>query len=257
MLSDLAVGDAEQARLDVTPADGSTTVSLEVRPPSGTPYNVTMTGGDLVAIPGTAPVEYTQTWTSTAPVVYQAAGKYVLHFQVTGTGEGVEDHEVYVVASPVAGGPAWTPGRSRVAAYIPHRTLVRAPALTGNKDAYQFTFDSTTTPDGVVVERLIADSVAVVASRIAPMHASSEDLAGALAALRTAVWVERSWPKDDQSLQRANDMEKQFNTELAALIKANQAAVDDEQGTVDGFDVVFPQFSFPPADPRWDSANYW
>lgn len=256
-MTDVGVGDAELATLVIAPADNTTEATLTVHAPGGTSTPVSATGGALEAIPGTSPQQYSQRWTATSPVTYTAAGRWVLSWTVTGTGEGAEDYEVWVVASPVAGGPTWTPGRSKVAAYVPHRTLTRTPTLTGSKDSYQFTFDSTTVPDGVVVDKLIADSAAVIASRIPTLHASSEPVVSALTALRAAVWVERSWPKDDQSLQRASDMEKQFNTELAALIKANQDANDADNGTQDGFDVVFPVWAYPPADPRWDYPTYW
>jgi hypothetical protein len=256
MASDVSVGDSETATLLVSPADTDTTATLTVRPPTGNAYPATVSAGPLEPVTGSS--DNQQLWTADTPVTYSAAGKWVLSWAVEGTGEGNEDFEVYVVGSPVAGGPTWTPGRSRVANYVPRRTLVRSPiSVTGGQDQHAWTFDSTTTPPGVSVDRLIADGVAWVTALVTPLHATSHDLAALLASLHAAIAVERGWPNDDSSLQRANDMEKQLNTMLSALKVANQKALDDETGTVDGFDVVHAVYSFPPADLRWDYSGYW
>lgn len=255
MASDLGVGDSELATLTVEPADGSTQVTLTVTPPTGTAFPVAMTGGDLVPIPATSPVEFSQVWTSDTPIEYTLAGRWVLHFEVTGTGEGAEDLEVYVQPSATAGGPTWLPGRSRVANYVPHRTLVRSMTSTGeSEDQYAWTWDSTTTPTGIQVDRLIADGADWVTALVTPLNTASEPLASLLAALWAAVAVERGWPHDDQSLQRANDMERRIAGMLTALIKSNSEA---NYGTDDGFDIVQGQWSFPPADTRYDSSCYW
>ena len=253
MASDVGTGDSEVPTLLVAPADGTTAVTLEVRPPTGSPYPLTMTGGALQPIPNST--DQQQLWTATSPVVYSEPGRWVLHFASANTGEGVEDLEVYVAASPVAGGPTWTPGRSRVANYVPHRTLVRNTASTlTSADTFAWTFDSTTTPPGVSVDRLIADGVDWVTALITPLHAKSEKLAALLAALWAAIALERAWPDDDDSLQRANDMEKQLTSMLAALRQSND---DANNGTDNGFDIVYPYWAFPAADCRWDSATYW
>lgn len=257
MASDIGQGDSELATLDVSPADVTTAATLTVTAPDGTSTGYSATGGVLVAIAGTSPVEYSQRWTADTPVMYSAPGLWVLHWEVTGTGEGAEDLEVYVVASPVAGGPTWAPGRSRVAAYIPHRTVVRAAGSTiASTDAYAWTWDSTTTPPGVTVDRLIADGVAWISALITPMNVKSEPTAGVLSALWAAIFIERSWPDDDDSLQRANDMEKQLNTMLAQLTASNDLA-NANDGVEGGSYAVDVAYSFPAADCRWDSPNYW
>lgn len=256
MSSDVAQGDSEIPVLDVSPADGTTTATLTLREPDGTSSPVPVVADLLVAIPGTSPVQYAQRWTATAPVVYDQAGRWVLHWQVTGTGEGVEDLEVWVTPSPTGSGPTWLPGRSRVAAYVPHRTLARSVAsTTDSADTYQFTFDSTTTPPGVLVDRLIADGADWVTAHVTPMHPTSQPTAALLAALWSAVAVERSWPNDDSSLQRANDMEKQMNTLAAGLVASNHAANDDS-GVVDP-STVLPRWSFPDPDLRYDYPRYF
>jgi hypothetical protein len=256
--TDVGVGDAEVAVLTVEPADAGTAVTLTVTGPDGTSIAVTMTGAALVPIPDTSPIQYSQVWTADTPVVYDQAGRWVLHYEVTGTGEGAEDLEVFVTPSPVAGGPTWAPGRSRVANYIPHRTLVRSATSTiASEDGYEYTFTSETRPTGVQVDRLIADGIAWVSALITPMHPTSEAAAGLLAALYSAIAVERSWPDDDQALQRANDMEKRLDNLLASLTAANRTANDGDLVTPPGAPAVNPYWSFPPADPRYDSAGYW
>ncbi len=253
MASDLGVGDAETASLVVAPADTDTAATLTATAPDGTTTSVPVSGGALEPITGSDDSQ--QTWTSDDPVVYSAAGRWVLTWTVTGTGEGVEALEVYVVASPTAGGPTWTPGRSKVAAYVPHRTLARSvTSTTESQDTYQYTFDQSTTPTGVQTDALIADAVAWVSARVVPMQAGLYDLARAVAALLAAAWVERSWPDDDQSLTRANDMEKRADAMLADLVAANAAGSDTGEY---GVDLVNPVHSFPLADPRWDYSGYW
>lgn len=255
MSTDVGVGDAELPHLDVTPAHGDTVAVLTVYPPGADSFTVPTSGGDLEEVPGTTPTEYTQRWTATEPVIYTAPGRWVLHWAVTGTGEGAEPYEVYVVEPPTAGGPTWTPGRSRVANYLPHRTLVRDIATTiGSQDRLLMSWDSTTTPTGVQVDRLIADGVAYVSSRLSPVHATSEAAAAVLACLYCAAMIERSWPHDDQSLQRANDLERRLDLMLADLAEANNAA----NGTDDhGLEIAPAYWSFPAADARYDDAGYW
>jgi hypothetical protein len=253
MASDIGEGDSETATLLVSPADGTTQATLTVTAPDGTTRSYTASGGPLNPIDGSSDTQ--QLWTTDQPVLYDQAGHWVLHWDVTNTGEGVEDLDVYVVRSPVAGGPTWLPGRSRVAAYVPHRTLARSvDTSTESAETYQFTFDSTTIPTGVVVDRLIADGSAWVSALVTPLNVKSEPLAALIAALWAAIATERSWPDDETSLQRANDMEKQLNSMLTALKQSN---LDANTGTDEGFDIAYPAWSFPRADLRWDSPRYW
>ncbi|BAL87301.1 hypothetical protein AMIS_20810 [Actinoplanes missouriensis 431] len=251
-MSDLSVGDVDQPYLDVTPAGVDTTGTLTVHRPDGTSSGVPVTPGPLGADPDTG--EPTRRLTAD-PVVFDQPRRWVLSWQVMGTGVGAEDIEIWVVPSPAAGGPEWTPSRTRVATYVPHRTLARSlTSVVNSQDIYQFTFDHTTTPSGVAVDALIVDAVAWVAARVSPMRDSMHDLARAVAALLAAAWVERSWPNDAASLQRANDMERRADAMLGDLADANNAA----GGTSDyGIEIVAPTWSFPTADPRYDDPRYW
>lgn len=247
--TDLGVGDAETATLTVSPADVTTTVTLTVHKPDTTTTTVTMTAGALVPIPDTSPAQYSQVWSADTPVVYDQAGHWVLHYDVTGTGEGAEDLDVWVVPSPVAGGPTWAPGRSRVANYVPHRTLARSTSsIIDSQDSYALTFDGTTRPTGLMVDRLITDGVAWVASRVYPMNARVEQAASVVVSLYAGAAIERGWPNDDQSLQRALDMEKRLDLLMADLIAANGNANDVDLDTGDyGIDVA-PMWASWPAD---------
>lgn len=252
MASDLGVGDSETMTLVVSPADTDTLATLTVTGPDATSTDVAVTGGALEPVDDSS--DQQQTWTSDTPVVFDQAGRWLLRWVVTGTGEGAEDVEVFVVASPVAGGPTWQPGRSRVAAYVPHRTLARSTStVIDSQDQYALTFDSTTNPSGTVVDALIVDAVAWVAARVTPLHTTMYDLARAVAALLAAAWVERSWPNDDQSLQRANDMEKRADAMLSNLVDANAAAAETGEYGID----IAPLWQFPAADCRWDYPTYW
>jgi hypothetical protein len=255
--TDVGIGDSETPWIVVAPADNTTQAALVVTAPDGTGTSIAATGGAFVPIDGSSDEE--QRWTANQPVVYDEPGRWILHWDITGTGQGAEDLEVFVVPSPVAGGPTWTPGRSRVANYVPHRTLARSTSsIIDSQDNYALTFDGTTRPSGVMVDRLIADGVAWVASRLAPMHTSSQPAAATVSALWAAVHVERGWQSDDSSLERARDLEKTMTAMLDGLIASNAAANTDEDGDTDTVNpAVMPYWSFPAADPRYDDSRYW
>ena len=76
---------------------------------------------------------------------------------------------------------------------------------------------------------------------------------GITVALFAAAMVERSFPEDDRSLQRANDLETRLDRMLTDLIAANADAndQDNDEGAY-GLDVV-PLYSFPAAVAWGDS----
>ncbi|RKR92775.1 hypothetical protein BDK92_7255 [Micromonospora pisi] len=241
MATDVGVGDAETPRLTVTPFDGTTAATLVVTGPGGTTSTL------VPYVEGTN--AGVQTWITT-PVTYTYPGRWVLTWTVTGTGAGVETQEVYVSASPVAGGPTWTPGRSRVANYVPTRTLVRSTATTTTKaDIYPHTFDSTTRPAGVQVDRLIADGVAWVTTVAPTVTTALAETASVAAALYAAAAVERGWPDSDVSLNRATQLQQLAERTRADLVRA----LADETGTTPGQDhAVMPIYSFPRPVPWGD-----
>ncbi|MFY1686494.1 hypothetical protein [Plantactinospora sp. WMMB782] len=247
MASDVSVGDIEAPYLDVRPADGGTTGVLTVTAPDDTTTEPAVTAGT----PSDGAVRLTA-----SPVTFTQPGRWLLRWTVTGLGAGAEDATVYVVPSPTAGGPTWWPGRSRVANYVPQRTLVRSPAsYTESGDTYELTFDSTTRPTGVAVDRLIADGAAWVSTRLTrPLHDSLHDAASVCVALYAAAAVERGWPHDDNSLQRATDLERRLDQMLADLVGANDDASGDEDPDVPQTHLS-PVYSFPAPVP-WGDEHF-
>ncbi|MFE0819169.1 hypothetical protein [Streptomyces sp. NPDC058847] len=84
------VGDVVTAQLLVSPYDASTTATLTVTAPDGT-----------TSTPVASTVDGGQTWT--APLTYTAAGIWLLHWTVTGTGASVENEQIAVAPTPDAG----------------------------------------------------------------------------------------------------------------------------------------------------------
>lgn len=241
MVGDITVGDVEQPFLDVEPGDETTTATLTVYRPEGDPLDVDVTPGT----PSAGKVRLTAN-----PVTYTVPAKWVLHWDVDGTGAGVRDVEVYVVPSATAGGPLWTPGRSRVANYVPARTLSASVA-----DTHEFTFSSTTRPTGVAVDRLIADGVAWVTTRTGEVHTSLGESASVCAAVFAAAAVERGYPEKDQpdaSLRRAADLQALAERMLADLVAANNA-VGGTNPNDPGANLM-PVYSFPKPVPWGDET---
>jgi hypothetical protein len=251
MASDVATGDSELPFLDVSPADTDTEVTLTVHPPTGDAYDVVVAGGDLEPIAGTSPTQYSQRWTATTPVEYAEPGKWVLNFAVTGTGEGAEDLEVYVVASPLAGGPTWTPGRSQVAKYVPWLTV---SLTTPGSQTYLETFSADTSPSGVVADRHIADAANLVTPLAAVMPESLHGLAGTVTALYAAASLAAAYARSDDDAQRAAAL----LVRASGALKQLETAIQDlSDGALDGLDIVYPVWSFPAADLRYDSPQHW
>lgn len=239
MASDVGLGDIEIHYLDVQPADGTTDGTLAVTaPPDGTDQEPNVTAGT----PTSGVVRLTA-----AAVTYDAPGLWVLHWAVTGMGASTEDVEVYVVASPVAGGPTWTPGRSRVANYVPGRTLSR------DVETHELTFSSTTLPTGVVCDRLIADAVATILARTGEIDDTLHAAASATAAVLAACAVERGYParSEEQSLVRARDLCQQGQRMLDDLVRANQQPEDPGAGGTN----LLPLYSFP-APVLWGDESF-
>lgn len=240
METDVSIGDIETPYLDVEPGDANTVGTLTVRRPEGDPLTPAVTTGT----PTGGVVRLTA-----GAVTYDQAGRWVQHWDVAGTGASTEDLVVFVLPSPTAGGPTWLPGRSRVANYIPSRTL------SVTSDTHQLTFDSQTKPTGAMVDRLIADAAARIAGRVGPVDASLYDTASVVAAVFAAAAVERGWPGDQAtqaSLQRANDLERQAETSLTELARANEAVTGTNPTDPAQANAQLPRWSFPSPVPWGD-----
>lgn len=238
MATDAGVGDVEFPRLTVQPYDTDTQLSLTITAPDGTQT----TPGTVVE--STDTVAGSRTWRAD-PVTYTQPGRWVELWTVTGTGAGTEPLEVYVVPVPTAGGPTWTPGRTRVATYVPGRTLV--PSEAGANVAQQ-TFDSSTRPTGVQVDRLIADAVAWVLTLTGEIHASLFEMAAATAAVWSAAMVEQGYPDREAAVKQtsvdiASDLLKQAVSMREDLARANAAA--NGSNPTNPNSALLPLWSFP------------
>jgi hypothetical protein len=245
MRGDIAVGDTEYPTLDGVPDNATVTVDVAA-PDGGTPAE----GVAATVADGTA--------TAVEPVTYNVAGRWVQTWTVTAEPDDSEADpatdvrvvEVYVVPIPTAGGPTWTPGRSRVANYLPGRTLVREAAA----NVPQWTFTSQTRPTGVVVDRLIADAVAWVTAATGTVHESLHDLAATCAALFAASSVELGYPDretDVKGVSRgiAEDLLKRAKAMRDDLARANAAAGEPP---VDAGSNLLPSYAFPAPAPWGD-----
>jgi hypothetical protein len=218
-MSDLGVGDSEIASLTVTPAGTDTQAVLTVHSPTGSSTPVPVTAGALTPGPGAT---QQQTWVSDNPIVYTAAGRWVLSWTVTGTGEGAEDVEVWVSPRPAPGGPTWAPGLSRVAQYIPRLTV---DTQTPSADELG-TFTTVTNPTDVAAQHHIDDAVAGVLAVCPTVPAGLEPLARTVAALRAAASIQRAYSNTAlgmDTLSIAAALDARADTDLKRL----QAAIDD------------------------------
>lgn len=240
------VGDVITTRLTlgVTP-DVSTDVSVTVTGPAGWTNNVVGPSGP----------DNGDEWV--AQFVPTVPGTYVAVWTVEGTGAGVETGTYYARPTPVPADntPTWLPSLADVAKYVPQRTLARNPATFQEAgDSYLLTFDDTTRPTDAMVQRLIVDGAAWVTARAANLHVSLGAAAATCTAIYAAAAVERGWPHDDNSLQRANDLEKRLDTLLADLVAANNDANDEENGEGDWALEIAPLWYFPQAPVYGDWA---
>lgn len=236
MASDIGVGDIEAPFLLVDPGDGTTNATLQVTAPDGTQTSLGVTP---------QPPQDGRVRLNAAPVTYTQPGRWVLVWTVTGTGAGAETVEVYAVKTPLSEGfPDWTPGRSRVANYVPLRTLPR------DVETLENTFNSETLPTGVQVDRLIADAVSRILARTGDIAPSLHEFASTVAAVLAAAAVERGYPAkpEEPSLQRARDLEAQGLQMLDQLAVANQRP--DDPGTA-----LQPLWSFP-QPVAWGDENF-
>ncbi|MER7280412.1 hypothetical protein ABT369_38845 [Dactylosporangium sp. NPDC000244] len=252
MIPDLTVGDSEQPWVDVAPYQvGTTAATLTLHSPADPDPTGT-------AIPVDTGVETTVDgrqvlrFTTISNVRYTAAGWWVREWKVTGPG-AIEPKETFFVApSPLAGGPLWTPTRSRVASYVPSRPLV--PAADGS-NVDLMAFDSTTRPTGGQVDQLIADAVNWVTDETGVLDERLYESATACAAIRAAGFVELGYPeRSDPMKSTANTTSdrllKQAEQMLARLAARNAALTGADGDTPDPAVAPMPVYSFPPA-PSW------
>lgn len=150
------------------------------------------------------------------------------------------------VTEPTA--PSWAPDLPRVAAYIPHRTMVKT---TGTQTAsLALTFNENTQPTGAQVTLLIGDACARVSGRCGDIAESLQPLATAVAALLTAALVERAYPTNQNDVATSDSLEAQGEKMLDELATENEALTGDDPG--DPAAHVMPVWSFPEPVPWGD-----
>lgn len=237
-MSDLSVGDVDILYLDVTPAAGDTTGTLTVYRPDGTSMPVPVTPGPVAGDPAVRRL-------TADPVTFTLPGRWVFSWMVTGTGVGAEDIEVWVAAPPVAGGPSWAPGLSRVAAYIPRLTVDQ---VTPGSAVEIGTFDTRTNPTGLIAQRHINDAVAEVLALTGTVPDALHALASAIAARRAAASILRAYG-DDRAGQDTLAVAAALDARADADLNRLQTAVDPGG---DGYGIeIVPVYAFPTPTP-WD-----
>lgn len=235
--------------LDVLPYDGTTSVTLEVRPPApGTPFD----HGPCVPTEVTEDVngaEVTvQRWTA-PPLAVTAPSYWVLAWSITGTGADLVEERFYVEPSPQPGGPLWVPSRERVATYIPERT-VEIDRLSNGVPVNDFTPD--TRPSDRQINMQIEDAAGWITMTCGDVDASLHEAARGLCAVRAAGMAEISWPVRDADINAGQALLAQAETGLKALKARNDLfTVTPEDPDDDVFEVL-PVFSFPAASPYGD-----
>lgn len=215
--------------LVVDPFGPDTQVTLTVTGPGGVTASATPTSADS-----------RHTWAANPQ--YTAAGKWVAHWHVTGTGAGETEQEIWVSnpASPSAASP-WRPEPWNVAAYVPRRTLIGAVDGYGNP---LNTFSADTHPPVQQVQLLITDACAWVAAAVATVDPSLYGLATTVASLYAAWAVELGYPDNRDDLSTAEQLLARATAMRADLDTANTAVTgtDPEDPAAN----LLPVYSFPP-----------
>lgn len=236
--------------LDVYPYDGTTSVSLEVRPPSPAaafpagPCTATVVQAEIAGVPTNV-----QRWTAPPVATPGPYGWWVLAWTVLGTGGGAPEESIFIAPPPIPGGPSWTPTRQRVASYVPSRPLV--PVADG-RNVDLMTFDETTRPTGGQVDQLIVDAVNWVTDETGALDSSLFESATACAAIRAAAFVELGYPeRNDPMKSTANTTSdrlfKQAEQMLARLAARNEAITGTDPAIPAP---LLPLYSFPDP-PAW------
>lgn len=217
--------------LQVTPADGTTTVTVEAVGPDDTILNPVPTSTDST------------NWT--AYFVPTAAGLWVATWTVDGTGEGLAPQEVWVATAPSpAAAVSWRPLLEDVAAYVPTATLVGAVDGYG---AVLYTWDDTTThPTAGAAQRIITGACSWVLVGTGPLDVALLDGAKDLAARRAAGWIQFTFVDDADDRAHAETLLKQCEADLLKLAKRNSALTGDDP--TDPADDVMPDVWYPTVD---------
>lgn len=142
--------------------------------------------------------------------------------------------------------PDWAPAPTRVAEYVPARTLVAAT------NTYAGTFTAATRPTATQVADLINGACAWVLVRTGAVDASLADMAAATAAVYAAASVERGYPDRAADVDTAGQLYQQALAMRDDLDAANRAVTGTD--TTDPAGAVAVLSAFPPP-PAWGDLN--
>lgn len=238
---------------DVYPFDGTTNVTLEIRPPSpaapfqvepGVPSEVTE---DVGGQPATV-----QRWDFPPVPVGAPYGWWVGKWTVTGTGADVSEFTFYVEPPLPTGGPTWAPTLSRVAAYVPSRPLVPTP---DGRNIDLGTWTSDTRPTDVQAGVLIMDAVNWVTDATGSLDVSLGQSANACAAIRAAAFIELGYPERDSTGKgvantTSDRLFRQSEQMLKALVDRNRAITGTDGDDPEAVFEIAPAYNLP-APSRW------
>jgi hypothetical protein len=228
------IGDVARTRVTVRDANGALT-------------NATVTHSfqrpDLTTGVGTVVNDGTGLYH--ADIALTAAGTWRWEFDITGAVTGSEPGALVVVAQWSTPVP-WVPSLRNVADYVPTRTV---PVDTPGSMTPLGTFNSTTVPTDEMVDRIAKGAASWVSSKAGVVDPDLYEFATSVAAVRAAAFVELAYPTRDGDASVYEELFKQSDAGLAALIVANGAAGETPPG-----EGLLPQWSFP--DPAFNSDTY-
>lgn len=242
------MGDPITSRLTlgVTP-DGTTSVTVAVYRPDGTPITVspslgwTGTAGDEKTAQFYATDDGTAGGTTTS-----AAGDWLVVWKVTGTGASVTP-KIYNV-DPLPGTStrvSWSPFLSDVADHVPFLTIdQRTPGM----QTYLGTFTGWTSPTDEVAQRHIDQAVAIIGAGFGTLTGALPRMARSVAALWAAASLCRAYARDRDT----RDLAAQLTAAATAELKVLVAAVDN--AGADALDAV-PVMYAPTPVPWGDSLE--
>lgn len=240
------VGDPITSRLNlgVTP-DGTTHVTITVTRPDGTAIPTPSVGAWENV--DEAPAQWYATDDGTASgTTLAAAGDWLAVWKVTGTGANVAA-KVYNVA-PLPGTstrPGWSPFLSQVADRVPFLTV---DTTTPGQQIYLGTFTGTTTPTDEIAQRHIDGAVALIRPAVPTITTVLYPAAREVAILRAAASLLRAYPRRQEDVTAASQLDSRADAAYKALVIAAE-----QEGNTPGA-IGVPYWSFP-TPPVWGDVN--
>lgn len=145
--------------------------------------------------------------------------------------------------------PDWAPDLTRVATYIPERTV----EIDRESDGMPvLSFTANTRPSAAQVQSQIEGAVAwVLLDTTSSLDSTLFDAARELAAIRAAGLAEIAWPVRDGDINAGQALLTQADAGLKSLVARNDVITGENPEVFE----VAPVWSFPCPDP-WGDSNY-